>query len=625
MKSSGIGGQAVLEGVMMKNKEKYAVAVRKPDKKIAVEVSEYRAIGDRIPLLKLPLIRGVVVFVESLVIGMKTLTYSADLLEDEETTKEDAVSKTEQENKESDRTEIKQTKIKEENAEKEIDNAGQSKETLKKPTQTDKKVQAVTHEEKDGLKKPQTAAMIGTVVISILLAVAIFMLLPYFISQLLNKTIHSQSILTLIEGGLRILLFVGYVAAISQIQDIKRVFMYHGAEHKTINCLEQGLELNVTNVRRQKKYHKRCGTSFLLIVMFVSVILFMFIRVTSPVLRFALRILLIPVIAGISYELIRAAGSSEDSVAEIKNASGSAWIKFLKILKYGIVSIFSRPGMWLQSLTTKEPDDSMIEVAIASVDAVFDWKAYLINEGAKQSKLEQEQKKEAALQRTKERARSQRKTSKMDGLENTADVSRQTSLHDKAESDQLDKTKNRNESFQRSERLKRKEESDQIRHTVQKEEFNQTELPDKIKNKYSDKSAGTDRVRHPGGKKQLTGQRNTSKIRSSSVTEEDELLENELERLNQILQASAANQTEQENSEHLEIEPEESFEQEAAAMEEDQIPINEKEQSLEKKNSLEKLETEDEEEDEVLKALDKYFVYEAEPEKEDPKKGTIRF
>lgn len=604
MKSSGIGGQAVLEGVMMKNKEKYAVAVRKPDKKIAVEVSEYRAIGDRIPLLKLPLIRGVVVFVESLVIGMKTLTYSADLLEDEETTKEDAVSKIEQENKEADRTETKQTKTIEDNAEKEIEpaiqNAGQSKETLKKPTQTDKKVQAVTHEEKDGLKKPQTAATIVTVAISILLAVAIFMLLPYFISQLLNKTIHSQSILTLIEGGLRILLFVGYVAAISQIQDIKRVFMYHGAEHKTINCLEQGLELNVTNVRRQKKYHKRCGTSFLLIVMFVSVILFMFIRVTSPVLRFALRILLIPVIAGISYELIRAAGSSEDSVAEIKNASGSAWIKFLKILKYGIVSIFSRPGMWLQSLTTKEPDDSMIEVAIASVDAVFDWKAYLINEGAKQSKTEQEQKKEAALQRTKERARSQRRASKMDDLKNTDDVSRQTSLHDKAE-------------------------SDQIRHTVQKEEFNQTELPDKIKNKYSDKSAGTDRVRHPGGKKLLTGQRNTSKIRSSSVTEEDELLENELERLNQILQASAANQTEQENSEHLEIEPEESFEQEAAAMEEEQIPINEKEQSLEKKNSLEELETEDEEEDEVLKALDKYFVYEAEPEKEDPKKGTIRF
>lgn len=604
MKSSGIGGQAVLEGVMMKNKEKYAVAVRKPDKKIAVEVSEYRAIGDRIPLLKLPLIRGVVVFVESLVIGMKTLTYSADLLEDEETTKEDAVSKIEQENKEADRTETKQTKTIEDNAEKEIEpaiqNAGQSKETLKKPTQTDKKVQAVTHEEKDGLKKPQTAATIVTVAISILLAVAIFMLLPYFISQLLNKTIHSQSILTLIEGGLRILLFVGYVAAISQIQDIKRVFMYHGAEHKTINCLEQGLELNVTNVRRQKKYHKRCGTSFLLIVMFVSVILFMFIRVTSPVLRFALRILLIPVIAGISYELIRAAGSSEDSVAEIKNTSGSAWIKFLKILKYGIVSIFSRPGMWLQSLTTKEPDDSMIEVAIASVDAVFDWKAYLINEGAKQSKTEQEQKKEAALQRTKERARSQRRASKMDDLKNTDDVSRQTSLHDKAE-------------------------FDQIRHTVQKEEFNQTELPDKIKNKYSDKSAGTDRVRHPGGKKQLTGQRNTSKIRSSSVTEEDELLENELERLNQILQASAANQTEQENSEHLEIEPEESFEQEAAAMEEEQIPINEKEQSLEKKNSLEELETEDEEEDEVLKALDKYFVYEAEPEKEDPKKGTIRF
>ena len=239
-------------------------------------------------------------------------------------------------------------------------------------------------ETSSGNAKNQTIASIFMVVISIFLAVAIFMMLPYFISQLLNRVIPSQTILAMMEGVLRIAIFVGYVAVVSKSKDIKRVFMYHGAEHKTINCLENGLELTIENVRKQPKYHRRCGTSFLLIVMVVSVILFMFIRVSSPVLRMILRLLLIPVISGISYELIKAAGNMEDSITEIKKSSDSKGIQFLKILRFLFLSLFSRPGKWMQSLTTKEPEDSMIEVAIASVSAVFDWKAYLAELKTKQ-------------------------------------------------------------------------------------------------------------------------------------------------------------------------------------------------------------------------------------------------
>lgn len=327
MKSSGIGGQAVLEGVMMKNKEKYAVAVRKPNQEIVVNINEYHPIGERIPILKLPILRGVVIFVESLVVGMKTLMYSAEFAEEEEDTKET------------------------------------SKHT-----------------------KNETIASISMVLISILLAVTIFMMLPYVISQLLNRIIPSQTTLTVIEGVLRIGIFVGYVVIVSRNKDIKRVFMYHGAEHKTINCLENGFELTVENVQKQPKYHRRCGTSFLLIVIVVSVILFMFIRVSSPILRLGLRLLLVPVISGISYELIRIAGNTEGSIAEIKKSSASKGIQFLKIVRFLFLSILTCPGKWMQSLTTKEPEDSMIEVAIASVNAVFDWKAYL-------AELEKEQRK----------------------------------------------------------------------------------------------------------------------------------------------------------------------------------------------------------------------------------------
>ena len=196
--------------------------------------------------------------------------------------------------------------------------------------------------------------MTVTLLVSIVLAIVIFLLLPYYFSRIMGRFVESQTLLALIEGVFRIAIFIAYVLAISMMDDIKRVFMYHGAEHKCINCIEHGLELNVENVRKSSKQHKRCGTSFLLFVLLVSVVVFMFIRFDSPVLQLLCRLLLVPVIAGISYEFIRWAGRSENKV----------------------VQILSKPGLWLQNLTTREPDDAMIEVGIASVEAVFDWKKF---------------------------------------------------------------------------------------------------------------------------------------------------------------------------------------------------------------------------------------------------------
>ena len=299
VKPSGIGGQAVIEGVMMKNRDRYAVAVRKPDGEIEVEKGHCQSLRDKYFVCDLPIIRGVVTFVESLVLGMKSLTDSSKYYEDEE----------------------------EENRQ-QMDDAAKER-----------------HE------KIETTF---TVILSIVLAVGIFMVLPFFISELLKSIIKSAKVLAVIEGIIRIILFIGYVFAISFVEDIKRVFMYHGAEHKTINCVEHMLPLTVENVRKQSREHKRCGTSFIFIVLFISIIFFIFIRVDNMWLKVLYRIVLVPVIAGVSYEFIRLAGKSENA----------------------LVNILSKPGMMLQKLTTKEPDDSMIEVAIASVEAVFDWKKF---------------------------------------------------------------------------------------------------------------------------------------------------------------------------------------------------------------------------------------------------------
>lgn len=317
MRYSGIGGQAVMEGVMMKNQEKYAVAVRKPDQEIVVETSTYEGLIKNKKIRNMPILRGVFSFIESLVLGMKTLTFSASFFEEEE-------------------------------EEKSGSRKAEKRAGAKKPAPTEE-------EQKKKEKRQENALMGGTVAISIVLAVAIFMVLPYYISVFFQRFITSQTLLALLEGVIRLTIFIGYVAAISLMPDIKRVYMYHGAEHKCINCIEQGMDLTVENVRKSSRLHKRCGTSFLLIVMLISIVFFLFIRVDNRILQLLLRLVLIPVIAGVSYEFIRLAGRSD----------------------HMLVNLFSKPGLLLQWITTREPDDSMIEVGIASVEAVFDWKAYV--------------------------------------------------------------------------------------------------------------------------------------------------------------------------------------------------------------------------------------------------------
>ena len=317
MRYSGIGGQAVMEGVMMKNQEKYAVAVRKPDQEIVVETSTYEGLIKNKKIRNMPILRGVFSFIESLVLGMKTLTFSTSFFEEEE-------------------------------EEKSGSRKAEKRAGAKKPAPTEE-------EQKKKEKRQENALMGGTVAISIVLAVAIFMVLPYYISVFFQRFITSQTLLALLEGVIRLTIFIGYVAAISLMPDIKRVYMYHGAEHKCINCIEQGMDLTVENVRKSSRLHKRCGTSFLLIVMLISIVFFLFIRVDNRILQLLLRLVLIPVIAGVSYEFIRLAGRSD----------------------HMLVNLFSKPGLLLQRITTREPDDSMIEVGIASVEAVFDWKAYV--------------------------------------------------------------------------------------------------------------------------------------------------------------------------------------------------------------------------------------------------------
>lgn len=296
MRYATIGGQAVIEGVMMRNGNDYAVAVRKPDQTIEVKKDQFIGLNARWHTKKIPIIRGVLSFIDSLVLGMSTLTYSASFFEDEE--------------------------------------------------------EAEKAKEKDS--KSDAVFMGLTVALSVVIAVALFMLTPFFISSLFGKVIKSPMALAVIEGLIRIAIFFIYIVAISQMKDIQRVFMYHGAEHKTINCIEHGAELTPENAAKYSRLHKRCGTSFLLIVMVVSIICFMFIRVDNMALKIVLRVILVPVIAGVSYEIIQWAGRSESC----------------------LVNIVSKPGLMLQKLTTREPDLEMLEVAIASIEAIYDWRQF---------------------------------------------------------------------------------------------------------------------------------------------------------------------------------------------------------------------------------------------------------
>ncbi len=304
MKYSGIGGQAVIEGIMMKNQQNYATAVRKPNGEIEIQKDTYVSMTEKVKFCGLPFVRGVFSFADSMILGMRTLTFSASFFEDDEDSQ---------------------------------------------PSKFELWLDKVFGE------RLEKVLMSAVMVFSVIMAVCIFMVLPLLISNLLRPWIPSETMMAFLEGVLRLAIFISYIKLVSRMEDIRRTFMYHGAEHKCINCIEHGLELNVDNVRASSKQHKRCGTSFLIIVMMISILFFMVVRVEGVWMRILSRIILIPVIAGISYEFLRLAGRSDNV----------------------LVNFLSKPGMWMQNMTTKEPDDSMIEVAIAAVESVFDWRAYL--------------------------------------------------------------------------------------------------------------------------------------------------------------------------------------------------------------------------------------------------------
>ena len=304
MKYSGIGGQAVIEGIMMQNGTNYAIAVRKPDGEIEVKKDTYVSLTKKHKLLALPFIRGVFSFADSMIVGMRALTWSCSFFEDDGE-----------------------------------EEAGPLEKWLDR----------VFGEKLEGI------LMSIVMVLSFALAIGIFMLLPMLIANFCRSFIKSETVMAVLEGVIRIGIFVAYIKLVSRMDEIRRTFMYHGSEHKCINCIEHGLALNVDNVRASSKEHKRCGTSFIMFVMIVSILFFMVLRPETLWLRAVSRILLIPVIAGVSYEFLRFAGRHDSF----------------------LVNLLSRPGMWMQGLTTTEPDDSMIEVAIAAVETVFDWRAYL--------------------------------------------------------------------------------------------------------------------------------------------------------------------------------------------------------------------------------------------------------
>lgn len=304
MKYSGIGGQAVIEGIMMKNKQDYATAVRKSDGEIALQKDSYISLSEKVKFFSLPFVRGVFMFIDSMILGMKTLTFSASFFEDDEDSE---------------------------------------------PGKVEAWLDRVFGE------KLEKIIITAVMIFSVFASIAIFMVLPLVIANFFRQWITSQTIMAIFEGFIRIGIFVTYIKIISRMDDIKRTFMYHGAEHKCINCIEHGLDLTVENVRNSSKQHKRCGTSFLIIVMIISILFFMVVRVDTIWLRIISRVVLVPVIAGVSYEFLRIAGRSDSK----------------------IVDILSKPGMWMQNLTTSEPDDSMIEVAIKAVEAVFDWQEYI--------------------------------------------------------------------------------------------------------------------------------------------------------------------------------------------------------------------------------------------------------
>ena len=308
MKYSGIGGQAVIEGIMMKNKDDYAVAVRKPDGQIEVQTDRYVSMTEKVKFFSLPFIRGVFSFADSMILGMRALTFSTSFFEDDEDSS---------------------------------------------PSRFELWLDKVFGE------KLEKVLMAAVMAFSVVAAVGIFMILPLALSSLLRPWITSDTLMAFLEGVLRLAIFILYIKLVSNMEDIRRTFMYHGAEHKCINCVEHGLPLTVENVLASSRQHKRCGTSFLFLVMIVSIFLhFIFVLVPGYWVRLFGRLLMVPIVSGVSFELIQWAGRTDSRLADI----------------------LSKPGLAMQKLTTKEPTADMAEVAIAAVEAVFDWREYLKEE-----------------------------------------------------------------------------------------------------------------------------------------------------------------------------------------------------------------------------------------------------
>ncbi len=362
MKPSNIGGQAVMEGIMMRHKDKYSIAVRRPDNEIELKVEDYKCIFGNAKIWRKPLIRGVVSFVDSLVVGMKCLMYSAEIAGDEED---------------------------EEEAKKMAHLSEDEKE--KKKAKEDKMFKLLLY---------------ATVALSIVISIVAFMLLPYVLASLLRKIGATEVIVTIAEAFVKLALFMGYMILISRMKDIQRNFMYHGAEHKCINCVEHGMPLTVENVMKSSRQHRRCGTSFLFLVMIVSIFLhFIFVLVPFYWVRLFGRILMVPIVAGISFEMIQWAGRTDSKLADILSKPGLALVPFYWVRLFGrilmvpivagisfemiqwagrtdskLADILSKPGLAMQKLTTKEPTEDMAEVAIKAVEAVFDWRTYLKEE-----------------------------------------------------------------------------------------------------------------------------------------------------------------------------------------------------------------------------------------------------
>ena len=347
MKYSNIGGQAVMEGVMMRNGALYAVAVRTADNQITVQTDAHHSVAGKVR--KIPIVRGIVAFVDSLVLGMKALMFSADRFAEE--SEKELEERLAQEQK---KAEKKAEKLQRAGREKEAaavlekagENAQKERETLRERSRSGNG----KSEDSDN-----TVLLTLTVIISLVVSVALFMMLPYFLSRLLKGIGAPEAVISIMEGVLRLAIFFGYMLLISRMKDIQRVFAYHGAEHKCINCIEQGKPLTPENVLGCSRQHRRCGTSFLLIVISISIIAFLILGlfdIQSGVMRLVWRLILIPVIAGISYEILRYAAVSDGPV----------------------IRTLVRPGLALQKLVTREPDAQMAEVAIAAIEAVFDWK-----------------------------------------------------------------------------------------------------------------------------------------------------------------------------------------------------------------------------------------------------------